>query len=194
MGESEDWLEPTGLWNLHSLSLMETLSPRRPAEELVLHAQLPRPQRSEAGAAGAQWEPQELPARGCSTLTGQVSQQVTGRHCRVSAVLPWPSECPGCHFAPAFQVQCKFLLAESPCWEEGSGGQFQLNSGDTEQTSPGGKRALPCGCRTGFSAFLWFPVPPHSAPIPPHQPWPFTLSQVSVEDSLCSRDYIRFKG
>ena len=89
MEESGDWLESTGFWNLHFLSLNETLSPRRPAEELVPRTQVSgmRQEWLELSGSCRGRRPGAAPPR-------RVSQQVMGRRCSTPAVLSWPSACP----------------------------------------------------------------------------------------------------
>lgn len=193
-GTREDDLEANGgEWgltgihrglNLHFLSLNETLSPRRPAEELVPRTQVSGMRQS----CWAQWELQRLPARAAPPQW--VSQQVMGGRCSASAVLSWLSACPATSLLLPNPVQISpgwislgtFLGRElrgtvasliqwhkTDCWEMCTALQLQ-------------NRLLclsPVSCPSSLC---------------PYRTQPFTLSQVSVEDSHCSRHYIRFRG
>lgn len=161
MEESGDWLESTGFWNLHFLSLNETLSPRRPAEELV-----PRTRSQEWGRSG--WSSvgaAEAADQGLLHPDGWASRSWAG----VAAPL---LSCPDLqHVLPppfCFQIQCKFLLAESPWepfWAERLEEQFQLNSvtqnkplqlGNVHCPAASEQASLPL---SGFLSLLTLPLP-----------------------------------
>lgn len=126
-------------------------------------ARIPRPhlREAEAGDPGGAVDQVLLPS-------DKASPQITCRGCRG----PWCLILTALHFCPPTSTD---FFGPGSHWEPAGKGALgkSFSFAKLIKNRLPQRRTVHC-FRTGFSTWLWFPVPPHSAlPLPPH---PFTLS------------------